>query len=392
MCKFILLKMSNLLLSFRKFIPAFLALMVFTVFTGNAQSGKTKKYIVNGYVGGFRGLVNVQEIDADKLTHINYAFVNVKDSMAVLTNLRTDSTNFRLLNGLKKINPDLKIMISIGGWSWSENFSDAVLTSSSRKLFAKSSVDIVRQFDLDGVDIDWEYPAMRGEEGNVYRPEDKQNFTLMFREIRTELDKLEAEKGKKYLLTAAVGGSKSFVNNTEMDEVGKILDYILIMTYDYGGKTVAHHTNLYPSKGMGSSSSAHKSVMDFIAGGVPAHKIGLGAAFYGKSREAENAVDNGLHQPLVSGSKAIIGQGGGYSKMRKEFINKNGYKRHWDRHAKAPYLFNPDTKVFITYDDERSIRMKAKYIRKNKLAGIFFWEYFSDPEEHLLKEIDRVLD
>ncbi len=383
--------MTNSLLLFRKFIPAFFMMLILVVPAVKAQTQKPKKYIVNGYVGGYRGLVKVEEIDAEKLTHINYAFVNVKDSMAFLTNLKTDSTNFRLLNRLKKINPNLKIVISIGGWAWSENFSDAVLTPTSRKLFAKSSVDIVRQFNLDGVDIDWEYPAMRGEEGNVYRPEDKNNFTLMFREIRSELDKLEAERNRKYLLTAAVGGSKSFVNNTEMAEVAKILDYILIMTYDYGGKTVAHHTNLFPSKGMESSSSAHKSVMDFIEGGVPSHKIGLGAAFYSRSREAESVVNNGINQAQIAGSKAAAGQGGGYTKMKNEIINRNAFKRHWDRYAKAPYLFNQETKVFITYDDERSIRMKAKYIKKHKLAGIFFWEYFSDPEEYLLKEIDRVL-
>jgi len=358
----------------------------------NSNAQENKKFIVNGYVGGYRGQVNVTDIDAKKLSHINYAFVNVKDSAAFLTNLKTDSTNFRKLNELKKINPELKIMISIGGWSWSENFSDAVLTPSSRKLFAKSSVDIIRQYDLDGVDIDWEYPAIRGEEGNIYRPEDKQNFTLMFKEIRVELDKLEAEKSRKYLLTAAVGGSKSFVNNTEMAEVAKILDYILIMTYDYGGKTVNHHTNLYPSRGMESGSSAHKSVLDFMGAGVPASKLGLGAAFYGKSREAESNANNGLSQPQVMGSKVVAGQGGGFGKMKNEFINKNGYKRHWDRHAKAPYLFNPETKVFITYDDERSIKKKAQYIKKHKLAGIFFWEYFNDPEENLLNVIDKVLN
>ena len=330
------LNMNNSIFQFIKFISAFFVLMFFLVFVANAQRGKPKKYIVNGYVGGYRGLVKVDEIDAEKLTHINYAFVDVKDSLAFLTNLKTDSTNFRLLNGLKRINPDLKIVISIGGWAWSENFSDAVLTPTSRKLFAKSSVDIIRQYNLDGVDIDWEYPAMRGEEGNVYRPEDKHNFTLMFRDIRAELDKLEAEKGRKYLLTAAVGGSKSFVNNTEMAEVAKILDYILIMTYDYGGKTVAHHTNLYPSKGMENSSSANKSVIDFMQGGVPAHKIGLGAAFYSRSREAESNLNNGINQPQISDSKAVAGQGGGYTKMKNEFINKSGYNRHWDRHAKAP--------------------------------------------------------
>ena len=358
----------------------------------NSNAQENKKFVVNGYVGGYRGQVNVADIDAKKLSHINYAFVNVKDSAAFLTNLKTDSTNFRKLNELKKINPELKIMISIGGWLWRENVSDAVLTPSSRKLFAKSSVDIIRQYDLDGVDIDWEYPAMRGEEGNIYRPEDKQNFTLMFKDIRTELNKLEAEKSKKYLLTAAVGGSKSFVNNTEMAEVAKILDYILIMTYDYGGKTVNHHTNLYPSKGMESGSSAHKSVLDFMAAGVPASKLGLGAAFYGKSREAESNTNNGLSQPQVMGSKVVAGQGGGFGKMKNDFINKNGYKRYWDRHAKAPYLFNPETKVFITYDDERSIKKKAQYIKKHKLAGIFFWEYFNDPEENLLNVIHKVLN
>lgn len=373
-------------------ISGFLTVLISISFLINLSAQDKSKFVVNGYVGGYRGLVNVEDIDAKKLTHINYAFVNVKDSAAFLTNLKTDSTNFRKLNELKKINPDLKILISIGGWSWSENFSDAVLTPSSRKLFAKSSVDIIKEFNLDGVDIDWEYPAMKGEEGNVYRPEDKQNFTLMFKEIRAELNKLEAEKGRKYLLTTAVGGSKSFVNNTEMAQVAEILDYILIMTYDYGGKNVNHHTNLFPSKGLEGGSSVHQSVLHFMAAGVPANKIGIGAAFYGKSRETETTKKNGLNQPQVPQSKAVIGQGGGFAKLKNEFINKNGYKSYWDKHAKAPYLFNPATKVFITYDDKRSIKLKTKYIKKNKLAGIFFWEYFNDPDENLLNVIDKSLN
>ena len=78
--------------------------------------------------------------------------------------------------------------------------------------------------------------------------------------------------------------------------------------------------------------------------------------------------------------------------MKNEFINKNGYKRYWDRNAKAPYLFNPETNVFITYDDERSIKKKVQYVKKHKLAGIFFWEYFNDPEENLLNVIDKALN
>lgn len=366
------------------------------IFVISGISLAQKKYIVNGYVGGFRGLVDTDAISAEKLTHINYAFVNVKDSMAFLTNLRTDSTNFRKLNELKKVNPDLKILISIGGWSWSGNFSDAVLTPTSRKLFAKTSVDIVREYNLDGVDIDWEYPAMRGAEGNVYRPEDKRNFTLMFKDIREELDKLGKETGKYYQLTAAVGGSKAFVDNTEMAEVGSILDYIFVMTYDYGGRngTIGHHTNLYSSEKDGGGSSADQSIKDFMVAGVPAHKLVLGAGFYGKAWVAETAYNNGIGQKRVhSGQNQGVaqGQGGGYTKIKDTMIGQNGYKRFWDKRAKAPYLFNKDTKVFVTYDDEKSINEKIKYVKKHNLAGIFFWEYFSDPQEYLLNIIDRKL-
>lgn len=366
-----------------------LALILCLFAAGTVQAQKKKKYIVNAYVGGFRGLVNAEEIDAEKLTHINYAFVNVQDSMAVLTNLATDSTNFRKLNLLKKKNPDLKIVISIGGWAWSENFSDAVLTESSRLKFARSSVDIVRQYDLDGVDIDWEYPGMRGEEGNIYRPEDKQNFTLMFKALREELNLLEKEKGRKYLLTTAVGGSKSFIEHTEMGLAQQYLDYVLIMTYDYGGKngTVGHHTNLYDYDPAGEGSSADRSVKNFIAAGVPAHKIGLGAAFYGKGWEAETTNNHGLGEKRV---KPV--QGGGYTKLKDTMIDQNGFKKYYDKKAKAPYLFNDSTKVLITYEDEKSVKGKCKYIKKNQLAGIFFWEYFNDPKEYLINEIHKSLD
>lgn len=375
--------------STRRCAAAWLALMLCLVAAGTVVAQKKKKYLVNAYVGGFRGLVNAEEIDAEKLTHINYAFVNVQDSMAVLTNLATDSTNFRKLNLLKKKNPDLKIVISIGGWSWSENFSDAVLTESSRIKFAKSSVDIIRQYDLDGVDIDWEYPGMRGEEGNIYRPEDKQNFTLMFKALRDELNLLEKEKGRKYLLTTAVGGSKSFIEHTEMGLAQQYLDYVLIMTYDYGGKngTVGHHTNLYDYDPAGEGSSADRSVKNFIAAGVPAHKIGLGAAFYGKGWEAETANNHGLGEKRV---KPV--QGGGYTKLKDTMIDQNGFKKYYDKKAKSPYLFNDSTRVLITYEDEKSVKGKCKYIKKNKLAGIFFWEYFNDPKEYLINEIHKNLD
>ena len=320
-----------------RFLSLVFILSLFFASTGFSQSAKKKKYVINGYVGGYRGTpVNIDEIDANKLTHINYAFVNCIDSMAVLSNLKTDTINFRLLNQLKKVNPDLQILISIGGWSWSKNFSDAALTPTSRVLFAKTSVDILRQHKLDGVDIDWEYPGQRGD-NNKFRPEDKVNFTLMFFELRKELDKLTAETGKKYLLTAALGASKNFIANTEMDKVAKLLDYLYLMTYDFGGPngTVGHHTNLYSYGPDGTGSSADQAIKDFIAAGVPAHKLGIGVAFYGKAVDAASTENNGLGQqrvrPVAGIPSPSAGQAGGYTKLKDSVINQNGYTQYWDK-------------------------------------------------------------
>ena len=149
---------------------------------------KTKPVII-GYVGGFRGIADIDSLSPWKFSHINYAFVDVKDNRAFLRNEITDTVNFRNLNALKKQNKDLKILISMGGWTWSKNFSDAVLTDTSTRAFAYSCIDIVAKHDLDGVDIDWEYPGMIGD-NNKFRPEDKFGYTRLFRDLRQGLDSL----------------------------------------------------------------------------------------------------------------------------------------------------------------------------------------------------------
>ena len=341
--------------------------------------------VIIGYVGGYKGLVDVESIDAKSLTHINYAFVNVKDSLAVLTNLKTDSINFRKLNLLKRINPNLKILISIGGWSWSENFSDAVLTITSRKAFAKSAVDIIKTYHLDGVDIDWEYPGMPGEEGNVYRPEDGQNFTLMFKALRDELNEFETKSKTKYLLTTAVGGSQSFLDHTDMKVAAKYLDYVNLMTYDYySSVTAGHHTNLFSSKIYNSGNSADIAVKAYLSAGVPANKLVMGIAFYGRNFTMVSDGKVGIGEKIVSQKF-----GAGYSVIKDSLVNKSGFKEFRDDDAKAPYLLNANTKEFITYDDEWSVNNKCKYVLENGMAGVMFWEYSSDPKGYLIKEINK---
>lgn len=348
-----------------------------------ASLGQSKaKPVIIGYVGGFGGRVVSDTIEVKKLSHINYAFVDIKANRAWLHNEATDTINFRRLVAKKLINPDLKILISIGGWTWSKNFSDAVLTDTSTYNFAKSAVDIVTQYHLDGVDIDWEYPGMMGD-SNVYRPEDKAHYTNLFKQLRAQLDSAGKIDGKKYLVTTAVGGSQSYIDHTEMDKVQLYTDYINIMSYDFDGDSISsHHTNLFTSKNYEHLSSTHKSVQRFIKAGVPADKIVVGVAFYGKGRQLDTAVTKGLYSKFVSRIR-----GGGYTYLKDSVVNQNGYTRHWDKKAKAPYLFNKEKKIFITYDDEKSIKHKCKYILKNDLAGAMFWEYSSDRKGYLLNVI-----
>jgi chitinase len=340
------------------------------------------KPVVIGYVAGYNGVIDIEKIDATKLTHINYAFIDIKDNKAWLHNEVTDTTNFRKLNLLKQKKPSLKILISIGGWSWSKNFSDATLTDSSRKAFAVSSVDIIYKYDLDGVDIDWEYPNMNGD-NNKFRPEDKVNYTLMFKALREELDRVQQLSKKKYLLTTAVGGFASFIRNTEMEKAQQYLDYINLMTYDYSFGVAGHHTNLYHSSDYEKENSANRAVKEFNRAGVPVSKLVMGIAFYSKSGMVATTENKGLKQRYTGTAK-----GGGYTYLKDSLIGRKGFTYYWDSAAHAPYLFNDSTKQFITFDDERSVKEKCAYVKQQQMGGVMFWEYSSDPKGYLLKVID----
>ncbi len=369
-----------------KRLNTFILLAAFIALLPLSALKAQQKPVVIGYVGGFRGLVNTDVIAAKKLTHINYAFVDIKSNRAWLHKEATDTINFRNLNLLKKQNPALKILISIGGWTWSDKFSDAVLTDTSRQRFVESAVAIVKNFELDGIDIDWEYPGLKGLKGNIYRPEDKDDYTLLFKELRKQLDELQKVTGKTYLVTTAVGAFKTFVEHTDMGNAQQYLDYINLMTYDYsGGKIASHHTNLYSSKKYKSKDNADKAVSLFMEAGVPANKLVMGIAFYGKT------------SVLVPGAKGLgdsvetTTRGRGFTAIKDSILKIPEYTAYRDKHAKAPYLYNATTREFITYEDEWSVKKKCKYVKKKNLGGVMFWEYSSDLKGYLLDVINREL-
>jgi chitinase len=374
-------------MNYKKSISSIALCLIFILASIHSAMAQKTKPVIIGYVGGYNGnIIDPSSIDAKALSHINYAFVDVKDNRASLDNEATDTVNFRKLNELKHINPDLKIIISIGGWSWSKNFSDAVLTDTSTQNFAQSAVDIVSKYDLDGVDIDWEYPGMRGD-SNMYRPQDREHYTNLFKNLREKLDVLSNQTNKKYFISTAIGASPVFLQHTEMEEAQKYLDYINLMSYDFDesyDNLAGHHTNLFTPSNMPYIYSADAAIQNLNKIGVQLSKVVMGIAFYGKGKVVESTANNGLYQIPVSGMR-----GGGYTYLKDSVVNKNGFVRYWDDESKAPYLFNADKKIFITYDDEQSVKAKCDYIKKYGLAGAMFWEYSSDEKLYLLKAIDE---
>ncbi|WP_318615645.1 glycoside hydrolase family 18 protein [Sporosarcina sp. YIM B06819] len=341
-----------------------------------------KKYKVVGYAGD-GSLPSIRTEDALKLTHLNVAFGHVIHDQIRIDHLK----NLDRLGELKKINPDLTILLSVGGWG-AGGFSEAASTLAGRKLMAASAVNILKEHAFDGIDLDWEYPSY-GAAGIHSSASDKENFTYLLKEIREALNDLEKETGHYYLLTIATGADQYYIEGTEMAEVQKYLDYVQLMTYDMRGgfqTFTGHHTNLYTPTGDLFRISVQQSVNLFMQAGVPREKLVIGAAFYSRMWKDVPDNNNGLHQ-MTAGSG---GYGPDYSQLIENYINVNGFTRFWDDEAKAPYLFDGHT--FITYDDEESIQHKCEYVSREGLGGIMFWEYKCDNTFRLLDAMHQSLD
>src|SRR5271170_2328926 len=179
-------------LSWRNTIPSWFAILVLPMclslpLRAATSPARTKQIIA--YIFPKDRVIAPGEIAANKVTRINYAFANLQNGV-IVEGFAHDAENFAVLNSLKHDNPSLTVLVSVGGWTWSGNFSDMALTKQSRSLFIESAVKFVDKYNLDGLDIDWEYPGMTGN-NNRFRPEDKQNYTLLLKELRHRFNREE---------------------------------------------------------------------------------------------------------------------------------------------------------------------------------------------------------
>jgi chitinase len=375
------------------------------------QAAHPSRRVLVAYLSGLSGF-DERSVQAEKLTHINYAFAKIKEGRVVdvveanfgTPRARPDwaasgreaiaarvAASFQTLQRIKAEHAGLRTLIAIGGWE-ADGFSDAALTPDSRELFAHSALSFMQAHGFDGVDLDWEYPSNDMAKIRA-RPEDKQNFTLMLAALRQKLDALSDAEGRhgeqRYLLSIAAGAGQYYLDGVELEKVGALVDYINLMTYDlYNGySTVSgHHTNLFGSLSDPNGDSGDKAVRLFESHGVPAHKLVLGAAFYGRGLHGVPATNSGLMQPGTPQSNFAKP----YREIKTELIGQAGWVRYWDEAAKAPYLYNGE--AFVTYDDPQSLTHKARYVREHDLLGVMFWEYSQDAQGELLDALYRELN
>ncbi len=339
-----------------------------------------------------------QDLPFDQLSHVIFSFTEVIDNEMKFVR-EESSEKLRLLVDQKENHPHVKMMIACGGWGGSGGFSEMANSIDTRQQFVESAVQFLLDYDLDGLDIDWEYPGMRGA-GNPYIPEDKENFTALMKELREAMDRT----GKDLTLTFASAGWQRYYDHVELVEVMKYADYMNVMTYDLvggGSPYTAHHTNLgwikpehventpafemMEERGRPFVPRSAGKIIDFCIGqGVDPAQIVIGAAFYGRAWQGVPPQNNGLYQK----NEGVWIGWAPYSDIREKYEGKNGFKRHWDEVAKAPYLYNPQDSVFISYEDTMSVKLKTQYAENTGLGGIMFWQLRLDtPDDGLVDAI-----
>ena len=300
----------------------------------SAYAGKKCEPVVVAYVTSWTQVVP----DPSVMTHINYAFGHVNEQF---NGVRIDNEQrLRDIVNLKRQQPKLLVMLSIGGWG-SGRFSEMAASEENRKAFANDCRRVCNEFGLDGIDIDWEYPTQNSA-GISSSPKDTENFTLLMRDLRGAL-------GKKLWLTLASVGSAQYIDFRSCEQY---LDLVNVMAYDMGNAP-KHHAALYRSKHVGWL-CASEAVEAHRKAGVPDSKIVLGMPFYGR------------------------GEAGVYMKYRD--LGKQTLKRKWDDKAKATYLANEKGELAIGYDSPRAIAAKCGYIKDQGLRGAMYWEYADDNE------------
>ncbi|MEG5237041.1 glycosyl hydrolase family 18 protein [Microcoleus sp. AT9b-C3] len=408
----------------------------------SSSDAPDRDYVIGGYFpewGIYGRDFQVEDIPADKLTHLFYSFAQIDQNgevaifdtwAATQTPFLNEATgeakytyeqsqaneagNFAELQKLKAANPHLHLMLSIGGWSLSGPFSTVASTEVSREKFAQSAVEFMVEYGFDGLDIDWEYPGEGGAslaEVETLAPnrlnkevndssDDKHNYTLLLAELDEQIKIQEVTDGRDYQLSIASPAGLENIENIELQEVSKYIDFFNLMAYDFHGSTwepntTNHQAALFANPNAPSAAeivdtlNIHSAVEAYLQAGVDPQDIILGAPLYGRawSGVSNSSSNGGLFQSATGAAtgtweNGVLDYDDLYNRLETQPEN---YTRYWDDEAKVPYIYSPIVEggFFSTYEDSQSIELKTNYIKNMGLGGMFFWDVSSDlPSSH----------
>lgn len=303
----------------------------------SAQNSKT---VVGAYVTAGSDIMP----DPMVMTHLNYAFGSVNETFNGVNVSHPE--RLQQMVALKAQNPELKVLLSIGGWT-SGRFSEMAATKENREAFARDCRRIVEAFGLDGIDMDWEYPTSSAA-GISSSPDDTRNFTLLMKALRRQL-------GRKRLLTVATVCDAKYI---DFRHCLRYIDLVNVMAYDMSDPKRAHHAALRPSPVSGYCTSA-QAVEAHLKAGVPKTKLVMGIPFYGKGN----------------------GEDAGIKEWRRTGNLPEGYRELWNEEAQVHYIVNADGQFVWGIEDLQSLSAKCRYITEHDLRGGMYWEYSIDNAE-----------
>ena len=309
---------------------------------------------------------DIEKYEIEKLTHIVFCFTILKGHKIGFRKDQ-DKRTLEKLCALKKNYPNLKVLVSFGGWGGCYSCSNVFAREVYRKRFAESVKDLLIEYGADGFDLDWESPVIGGYPNHKASKDDKDNFTDLIKELRSVLPS-EME------LSFDANTFKAYVaKSVNWDSVMQFVDYVNLMTYSLPGNDpnrTGHHTALFSSSAQ--IESIDMAIKRFDSLGISKQKLVIGAAFYGEMVETVDTINHGL------GRKGKFKAHVNYQQISNRMLKDSNYGYHWDSTSQAPYLYNPTNQTYTTFDDRKSVSLKTKYAIDNKLGGIMFWKLNAD--------------
>jgi chitinase len=386
-------------------VPAAAASVPYALFGGHPlQFERSGGKIVGVYVPNWQPAALVDALQGDSVTHVIYAFLHVcgpgqlvadapkcvgRRDFSIATSAVDDRFDAAFAR-LKARAPHVKIVASVGGWGGSDPFFHLADDAAPRAAFARSAADFLRAHPaFDGIDIDWEHPTTNGSANGVAlgSPADGQGYADLMAALRSALDTLTAETGRKYIVTSAVNTEHTIVDRVDYKRAALSLDLVFMMTYDnYGAWTKTAGNHATPRASSASAQDGLDAAVRTLTGaGVPASKLVAGVAMYGRgfTGVAQPAPGQPFTGSTHSGTYPAPEGAAMYREIAARYLDRNGRGRHgyeavFDPQTQAWNLYNARNHLFMGYDDPRAVLAKGAFVRQAGLAGIFAWELSQD--------------